>query len=167
LIGKKTSCAMFGLFCVFALSGTDAGMLKNAEAANLTAKTTLTVVNVTSFVDSSKSPSQVKDYKVTHKLWNVHYEPGWVKWDWSPKEGMSRWPYGSTSLTGRVWKIAPLDNGMTYYAVAWDYISNATTVKHRGPTTPSFWIGTMLSSLCDTNATCNARERTNIQFWEN
>jgi len=158
---------MFGMFCVFALTGTDAGLLKNAEAAHLTAKTTLTVVNVTSFVDPAKSPYQVIDYKVTHDMWNVRYEPYWVKWDWAPKEGVSRWPYGSTSLTCRIWKIAPLDNGRTYQAVAWDYIGNNTLVKHRGSDVPSYWIGTMLSSLCHTNSTCNAEERTNIQFWGN
>ena len=130
------------------------------------AQTILTVVNVTQFLNESwASPSEVVSYQVTHDLLEVDYTPGRVSFDWGPSENHFSWGPGSTHLTGRIWAFRPIDEGRAYQANAWDYIDNGTRVKNRAHDVPDVWIGTMLSSLCHTNATCNAQERTNIVFW--
>lgn len=130
------------------------------------ASTTLTVVDVSLFIDEGySSPSEVVGYAVTHELYDVKYVPGWVTFEWGPLPGVSPWPPGSTDLTGRIWAFRPLDGATSYQALGWDYILNTTTQKSRANDVPDVWIGTMLSSLCHTNATCNAEERTNIVFW--
>ncbi len=163
LTGKRFSLVMGVVLFIFFFSFTGVGILKDANSAStLTAKTTLTVVNVTEFLEeATKSPSEVIDYDVTVDLYNVSYISGWVLFNWSPQS----WPTGTTNLNGRIWKFASNDGGKTYYAIGWDYIKAGIDRKLRDSSIPTDWIGTMLSSLCHTNNICVATERTNIVFW--
>ncbi len=165
MIGKRLSPAVVGMLLIFCFTVTGIGSIQNAHSA-LTAKTTLTVVNVDEFKEEEgKSPSEVINYDVTAYLHNVNYIPHLVTFNWEMVPPNTAWKTGSTALTARIWVIKPKNGGKSYYALAWDYIKNTTTAKHRGSSVPTSWLGTMISSLCDTNSTCNARERTNIVFW--
>lgn len=118
-----------------------------ASGQTLTASTTVTVVTVDNWIhESTKSPSEAEFYEVTVDLWNVRYAYDSICWDWSPRD----WPQGSTQLNGRIWKFFSENNGVTYSATSWDYISANHTCKARAAAVPAYWIGMMLSSLCHT-----------------
>jgi len=138
--------------------------ISEEEPSIIVAKTSIVVVNATFIREPDASPSEVIDYDVTHYLRNVNYIPGAVTWEWGPLPTYSPWPQGSTVATGRIWAWRTPDNGKIYEGLAWDYITNSTTHKGRANDVPN-WIGTMISSLCHTNSTCNATERTRIEFF--
>ncbi len=139
--------------------------LQDAESAEVSsAKTSLVVIDAEFLREHDASPSEVIDYSVTHYLDQVNYTPGRVSWNWGPLPGYSAWPPGSTPLTARIWAWRTYNGGKTYEGLGWDYILNTTTSKHRASDVPD-WVGTMMSSLCHTNATCNATERTPITFF--
>ncbi|MBL4903234.1 hypothetical protein JYT85_01860 [Desulfocapsa sp. AH-315-G09] len=139
--------------------------LQDAESAEVSsAKTSLVVIDAEFVKEHHASPSEVIDYRVTHYLNHVNYTPGLVAWNWGPLPGYSAWRPGSTPLTARIWAWKTNNGGKTYEGLGWDYILNTTTFKHRANDVPG-WVGTMMSSLCHTNATCNATERTPIVFF--
>ena len=165
---KKYSPLKYGALIFFICIVSGAGFLKDANSAGtLVAKTSLTVVNVSEFVNEALgSPSEVIDYKITHDLWYAHYGSGLLTIQWGPLPGYSPWPRGSNILTGRIWSFRTHNLGKSYVANAWDYILNSSTHLHVNANRSYNGVGTMVSSLCHTNATCNAQPpaRSNIMF---
>ncbi len=165
-INYKSLKAVCG-FGVFALALFGTGFAQNAISAEseITAKTSMIVIDAEFIREGDASPSEVIDYDVTHYLRNADYSvPGILSWEWGALPGYNPLPPGSTPLTARIWAWKTKNGGVTYEGIGWDYILNSTGYKHRAQNVPD-WVGTMISSLCHTNSTCNATERTNIDFF--
>jgi len=170
LRGKNFSLVKFGMLFLFVCIASGTSFVGDAySAATLVAKTYLTVVNVPpgQFInESGASPSEVIDYKVTHDLYYVSYHGDDLTFYWGPLPGYSPWPYGRVPpITARIWSLRTNDLGKTYWANAWDFLYNNMYHRHINPNKSYNGVGTMVSSLCHTNSTCNATERTNIMFF--
>lgn len=165
LRGKKYSPVKYGVLFLFVCIASATCFVGNTySAATLVAKTYMTVVNVGQWYPDS--PSQVVNYKVTHDLYYVSYHGDDLTFYWEPLPGYSPWPYGSAPpITARIWALRTSDLGKTYAANAWDYLYNNMYHRHINPNKSYNGVGTMVSSLCHTNSTCNATERTNIMFF--
>jgi hypothetical protein len=159
----KAACG-FGVFAL-ALFGTFFAQNAISAEPEIAAKTAMIVIDAEFIREGDASPSEVIHYDVTHYLRNADYSvPGLLTWEWGALPGYDPLPPGATPLTARIWAWKTQNGGVTYEGIGWDYILNSTGYKHRAQNVPD-WVGTMISSLCHTNSTCNGTERTNIDFF--
>lgn len=130
-------------------------------AEPLKASTSMTVVTVDRWVnEATKSPSESLYYDVTMDVYNVKYTSHSLCWKWNG----SQWKSGSTAINARIWKFFTENGWRTFVGQSWDYLKPHDTCKERHGSVPQAYLGFMLSSLCDTNKVCVARERSNIDF---
>lgn len=119
--------------------------------------TTMTVVKVDKWING---PPSHEFHTVDTVMNYVVYQPGSVYWSTTPRRWGQTLPNG---VTGNIWSIVTYNDGETYTATLWDYLSNSTSSKGRAHTVPDR-IFTMLTSLCDQNGKCATpqKRRTNM-----
>lgn len=154
------------------------GFVAGAMAASLTASTSLTVVNVTSFRGADitrwggawpNSPDTLKPQEQEAYINKVDFYPTTIEWYLKSASGVGVAPYppfanGVSSLLCAVWSE---DNGKTFQLKSWDYLAPATHVKRMENGMPNCWMGTIVHSVCDrSGGECNGRNRTNLYFEE-
>jgi len=158
-------------------------VVTSANAAPLTASTSLTIVNVTWFPFSSvditrwggawptspdatltstgkPNPSGKELYLnevflTRHSIW----------WDPIPRPTPYT-PFGNgiNSMICAVWSD---DGGKTFGLGSWDYLAPTTDGKVTEQGMPNCWMGTIVHTLCDRKpGECNGRYRSNLIFEE-
>ncbi len=128
--------------------------------------TTMTVITVDTW--ENNSPSAHRDYTVDTILIEANYQTNQMSWQSEPYPRV----WGETlpnGVTGNLWTVRSTNAGVTYAALSWDYIGNATNTKACCADGVSGVIFTMLSSLCDQGGSgiCAIpnRRRSNMVRW--
>lgn len=153
-----------------------------AEQPQLTASTSLTIVNVTQFLHSSADITTWPAYPQTPVapktavdiggptgqelyIYKVDFYPHQMEWFTYPSPTpYGRFPNGLSSMVAAVWSQ---DGGKTFKLQSWDYLRPTTGGKGLEEGMPNCWMGTIVHALCDRKAgECNGRNRSNLMFEE-
>jgi hypothetical protein len=154
------------------------GMATAANAASLTASTSLTVVNVTEFRHGTADtvPSWEGDWPndptdvITPEsqevyLNNVDFTSHHMSWATTPF--VTPYPVFPNTVNSMVVAVWSENGGQSYIMQSWDYLANTTHAKGIEAGMPNCWMGTMVHSVCDRKAgECNGRNKSNLYFTE-
>ena len=152
-------------------------LTSSTVAAKLTASTSLTVVNVTSYLsgtapniptwDGDWPESPTTDYYPKGQnvyLNDVHFSHN-MTWVTSPY--ITPYPVFPNTINSMVVAIWSDDNGKTFNMQSWDYLRNSTHDRGLHNGMPNCWMGTMIHTVCDRKAgECNGRNKSNVFFQE-
>ena len=155
-------------------------------AATLTDSTSLTIVHVTSYLNS-RTPASITTWK---GAWPNSYLVSPEKVTYPPVSGTERLVYLTASMTAHNlgWTTIPsytpyprfpnglnsmicnvysFDKGKTFELGSWDYLAPTSSGKGLEEGMPDCWIGTMVHSYCEfEGGLCNGRYKSNLYFSE-
>ena len=119
-------------------------------AETLTATTSLTILNVTSWKAPLQGDKYIADFPVTAKITNVTITYNRLSWVWQ------------NGVEGLIWAFYSEDEGKTYKGWGWDYVTPNHTIKVLEGY-PRGWVGTAAATCVP----CKGyKARSNVYFTE-